>query len=245
MNPKLTLATASRVLAQLRNDPRTIALLILTPILLITLMKWVYLDQDRVFQRIGVPLVGIFPMTSMFLVTSITMLRERTSGTLERLLTTPLAKLDLLVGYAIAFGAVAVVQGALTSAVAFGLLGLDVEGPLLAVVLLAVVNALVGTAMGLLVSAFANSEFQAVQFMPVFLLPQILLCGLVAPRSAMAPALEMLSNALPMTYAYDALSRVAAGDGLAGRVAGDAALLAGACMLALALGAATLRRRTA
>ena len=125
MNPKLTLATASRVLAQLRNDPRTIALLILTPILLITLMKWVYLDQDRVFQRIGVPLVGIFPMTSMFLVTSITMLRERTSGTLERLLTTPLAKLDLLVGYAIAFGAVAVVQGALTSAVAFGLLGLD------------------------------------------------------------------------------------------------------------------------
>lgn len=245
MNPKLTLATASRVLAQLRNDPRTIALLILTPILLITLMKWVYLDQDRVFQRIGVPLVGIFPMTSMFLVTSITMLRERTSGTLERLLTTPLAKLDLLVGYAIAFGAVAVVQGALTSAVAFGLLGLDVQGSLLAVVLLAVVNALVGTAMGLLVSAFANSEFQAVQFMPVFLLPQILLCGLVAPRSAMAPALEMLSNALPMTYAYDALSRVSAGDGLTGRVAGDTALLAAACMLALALGAATLRRRTA
>lgn len=245
MNPRLTLATANRVITQLRNDPRTIALLLLTPVLLITLMKWIYLDQDRVFQRIGVPLVGIFPMTSMFLVTSITMLRERTSGTLERLLTTPLAKLDLLVGYAIAFGAVAVVQGALTSAVAFGPLGLEVQGPLLAVVLLAVVNALVGTAMGLLVSAFANSEFQAVQFMPVFLLPQILLCGLVAPRATMARGLELFSNILPMTYAYDALSRVSAGEGITGRVAGDTAFLAAASLLALALGAATLRRRTA
>lgn len=244
MNPRLTMATASRVIAQLRNDPRTIALLLLTPVLLITLMKWVYLDQDRVFQRIGVPLLGIFPMTSMFLVTSITMLRERTTGTLERLLTTPLAKLDLLLGYAIAFGAVAVLQATLVSVVAFGFLGLDVEGPVLAIVALAVVNALLGTAMGLLVSAFANSEFQAVQFMPVFLLPQLLLCGLVAPRAAMARGLELFSDVLPMTYAYDALSRVAAGEGLTGRVAGDTAFLAMASLVALGLGAATLRRRT-
>ncbi len=244
MNPRLTLATTSRVISQLRNDPRTIALLLATPVLLMTLMKWVYLDQDRVFQRIGVPLLGIFPMTSMFLVTSITMLRERTSGTLERLLTTPLGKLDLLAGYALAFGVVAVLQGALTASVAFGILGLDVQGPILAVVLLAVVNALLGTAMGLFVSAFANSEFQAVQFMPVFLLPQILLCGLIAPRATMARGLELLSDVLPMTYAYDALSRVAGGDGLSGRVAGDAAFLILASLLALALGAATLRRRT-
>ncbi len=244
MNPLLTFATARRVLAQLRNDPRTVALLLVTPVVLVALMKWVYLDQDRVFQRIGVPLVGIFPMTSMFLVTSITMLRERTTGTLERLLTTPLAKLDLLGGYALAFGAMAVLQGALTSAVAFGLLGLDVEGPLLAVVLLAVVNALLGTAMGLLVSAFANSEFQAAQFMPVFLLPQLLLCGLIAPRAAMAPALEAISNVLPMTYAYDALNRVAGGANLSGRVAMDTVLLLAASLLALSLGAATLRRRT-
>lgn len=244
MSPRRTFATASRVLAQLRNDPRTIALLLLTPVLLLTLMKWIYLDQDRVFQRIGVPLLGIFPMTSMFLVTSITMLRERTSGTLERLLTTPLAKLDLLLGYAIAFGAVAIVQAALVSVVAFGLLGLDAEGPLLAIVALAVLNALLGTAMGLLVSAFANSEFQAVQFMPVFLMPQLLLCGLVAPRSTMARGLEILSDALPMTYAYDALTRVARGDGASGRVAGDAVVLVAASLIALALGAATLRRRT-
>ncbi len=127
---------------------------------------------------------------------------------------------------------------------AFGLLGLDAEGPLLAIVALAVLNALLGTAMGLLVSAFANSEFQAVQFMPVFLMPQLLLCGLVAPRSTMARGLEILSDALPMTYAYDALTRVARGDGASGRVAGDAVVLVAASLIALALGAATLRRRT-
>jgi ABC-2 type transport system permease protein len=244
VNPKLTLATAERVIAQLRGDPRTVALLLLVPVILVTLVKWVYLDQELIFQRIGVPLLGIFPLTSMFLVTSITMLRERTSGTLERLLTTPLAKLDLLAGYAIAFGVFAIVQAGLVSVVAFGLLGLETQGPALAVVGLAVLNALLGTALGLLVSAFARSEFQAVQFMPAFLLPQLLLCGLLAPRSTMARGLEILSDYLPMTYAYDALSRVASGEGPGGRVAADTLALAGATVLALALGAATLRRRT-
>lgn len=244
MNPKLTYATTLRVIGQLRNDPRTIALLLVVPVFLVAIVKWVYLDQDRIFQRVGVPLLGIFPLTSMFLVTSITMLRERTTGTLERLLTTPLAKMDLLAGYALAFGGIAVVQAGIVSVVAFGLLGLDTQGPMLAVIGLAVLNAVLGMAMGLLVSAFARSEFQAVQFMPALLLPQLLLCGLLAPRDSMARALELLSDALPMTYAYDALSRVSAGEGLSGRVLADTAALAFASALALALGAATLRRRT-
>ena len=245
MNTRLTFATAARVGAQLRSDPRTVALLLVVPVVLITLVKWVYQDNDPVFQRIGVPLLGIFPLVSMFLVTSITMLRERTSGTLERLLTTPLAKMDMLAGYALAFGAVAVIQGALISGVAFGLLGLETEGPAVGVVGLAVLNAVLGTALGLLVSAFARSEFQAVQFMPAFLLPQLLLCGLLAPRASMARGLEILSDYLPMTYAYDALRRVADGEGFAGRTAGDTLVLVGCSLLALALGAATLRRRTA
>ena len=244
MNPRLTFATTLRVLEQLRHDPRTIALLILVPVVLEALVKWVFLDRDQVFQRVGVPLLGIFPLTSMFLVTSITMLRERTSGTLERLLTTPMGKFDLLAGYALGFGAIAVVQGATVSLVAFGLLGLEVEGPVALVLVFAVLNALVGTCLGLLVSAFARSEFQAVQFMPAFLLPQFLLSGLLAPREQMARALEVLSDFLPMTYAYDALARVAAGQGFEGHVAGDAAILLAVTLASLALGSATLRRRT-
>jgi len=237
-------ATTTRVLRQLEHDPRTVALLIVVPVVLMFLVRWVYWNQEPVFQRVGVPLLGIFPMTSMFLVTSITMLRERTTGTLERLLTMPMGKLDLLLGYAVAFALLAVAQGVIVSIVAFGFLGLDVEGARWGVVALAVLNAVLGTAMGLFVSAFATTEFQAVQFMPMFLLPQLLLCGLLAPRDQMVRGLELFSAILPMTYAYDALVRVANGDGLAGRLSLDIAVLAAMAFLSLALGAVTLRRRT-
>ena len=138
------------------------------------------------FQSVGVPMLGLFPLISMFLVTSITMLRERTTGTLERLLTTPLTKLELLLGYGIAFAAVAVVQAVVVSIVGFGLLGLEAVHSDVLIVLLAVANAILGMAFGLFVSAFAQTEFQAVQFMPAFVLPQILLCGLFVAREQMA-----------------------------------------------------------
>ena len=243
MSIRVTLATAARVLRQLRRDHRTLALVVLVPTLLLTIFRYVFDGQPATFDRVGAPMVGIFPLVIMFLITSIAMLRERTSGTLERLMTLPLAKLDLLAGYGLAFALVAAVQAVVTSAVAFGLLGLDTAGPVWLVVVLAVANALIGMALGLLLSAFATTEFQAVQFMPAFILPQILLCGLLVPRDLMAPVLEWVSWALPMTYAYDALAR-ATSDDLDVRLAIDALILTGTIDLALALGATTLRRRT-
>ena len=243
MSLRVTLATAERVLLQIRHDRRTIALLVVVPCVLVALIKYVFWESD-VFDRIGAPLLGIFPLVSMFLVTSIAMLRERTTGTLERLLTMPLAKLDILLGYGLAFAAMAVVQALAVSAVAFGLLDLHVAGPKWGVVLLAIANAVLGTALGLFVSAFARSEFQAVQFMPAFLLPQLLLCGLLTPRENMAPLLEAVSWVAPMTYAYGALDRVSRGvDGWA--LAADVLAVCGFIVLALILGASTLRRRTA
>lgn len=244
MSRRITLATAVRVLVQLRGDPRTLALLVVVPVALVALFDGIFWNSPETFDRVGTPLVGIFPLVSMFLVTSITMLRERTSGTLERLMTTPLAKGDLLVGYALAFGSVAVVQGTVVAGVAIGLLGLDVAGPVAAVIGLAVVNALLGMALGLLVSAFAATEFQAVQFMPAVILPQILLCGLIVPRDQMAAPLEAVAALLPMTYAYDALERVAVAGDLDARLLLDVLVVAGAGAVALALGAATLPRRT-
>ena len=245
MSPRVVLSTGRRVLLQLRGDPRTLALLLLVPCVLEALIKWVFEGTPEVFQRVGVPLVGIFPLVSMFLVTSIAMLRERTTGTLERLMTMPLAKLDLLAGYGLAFAATATLQAVLVSFVAVGLLGLEVAGSTPLVVVFAVLNALLGMALGLFLSAFARTEFQAVQFMPAFLLPQILLCGLLVPRDQMARPLELISYLLPMTYAYDALSRVAASSTVSAEVWRDAVILIGATALALGLGAATLRRRTA
>jgi ABC-2 type transport system permease protein len=235
------LATAGRVLTQLRRDHRTVALLLLVPCLLLTLLRFVYDDKPFVFDRIGGPLLALFPFTTMFLVTSVAMLRERTSGTLERLLTLPLRKGDLLLGYALAFGAVAVVQTSLASAVALGPLGLDLASSPALVLLLAVLDALLGMALGLFLSAFARSEFQAVQFLPAFVLPQLLLCGLFADRDTMAWPLRWLSDAFPLTYAVDGMERLT--DGSSG-FAVDLLVVAGSSALALALGAATLQRRS-
>jgi ABC-2 type transport system permease protein len=241
---RATGATALRVLRQLRRDPRTIALIVVVPCVLVFLVDQLLADQEQLFQRLGVPLLGLFPLVSMFLVTSITMLRERTTGTLERLLALPLAKLDLLVGYAIAFALVATAQGVIVSFVGFGLLGLEAASPTAVVILLAVANAVLGMALGLFLSAFARTEFQAVQFMPAFVLPQILLCGLLVPRDQMAEWLQWLSALLPFTYAYDALERAATEADLGARFWLDVAVVLGVTLLALALGAATLRRRT-
>jgi ABC-2 type transport system permease protein len=245
MTPRITFAIAGRVLRQMHHDPRTVALLIAVPALLVTLLYFIFDGRPAQFDAIGPPLVGLFPLISMFLVSSITVLRERTTGTLERLLTMPLAKLDILAGYGLAFALLATVQATVVSLVAFGLLGLEVAGTPWAVGALAVGNALLGMALGLFVSAFATSEFQAVQFMPAFVLPQLLLCGLFVPREQMASALDVAAGALPMTYAYDSLHRVAADGALGERGTLDVIVLAGAILVALALGAATLRRRTA
>jgi ABC-2 type transport system permease protein len=240
---RVTAAVAARVLTQLRRDPRTLALVIGVPCLLETLLKELFAGRSPVFQHVGAPLLGLFPFVTMFLVTSITMLRERVSGTLERLMTLPLGKLDLLAGYGAAFALLAAAQAAVVSALAFGLLGLDVQGPRWIVAALAVANAVLGSALGLCLSAFAQTEFQAVQFMPAVVFPQILLCGLFAPRNSMATWLRWISDALPLTYAYDALAHTAT-DTLDARFAADIGVVGGGIVLALALGAATLRRRT-
>ena len=243
MSARVTFAVAARVLAQLRRDPRTLVLIVGVPCLLETLLEQLFAGRSPVFQHVGAPLLGLFPFVTMFLVTSITMLRERTTGTLERLMTMPLAKLDLLAGYGIAFALVAVVQACVVSAIAFGPLGLHVDGPRGLVGALAVANAVLGTSLGLLASAFAQTEFQAVQFMPALVFPQILLCGLFVSRDAMAAWLRAISDVMPLTYAYDALAHTASNT-LGSRFALDVGVVCGCILLALALGAATLRRRT-
>jgi ABC-2 type transport system permease protein len=245
MSPRVTLATARRVLSQLRHDHRTMALLLIVPSLLLTLLWWMYDERSpQVFDAVGSILVCLFPFLVMFLVTSIATLRERTSGTLERLLTMPLGKLDLLLGYAIAFGLVALVQAGIAVGVAVGLLGLDLAGDLWLLLVIAVADALLGVALGLFVSAFARTEFQAVQFMPVVVLPQFLLGGFLLPRDQMPDILHGISTVLPLSYAIDAARAVTTSNDLTGGLLNDICIVLGCVVIALALGAATLRRRT-
>jgi ABC-2 type transport system permease protein len=250
LDPRLTAATAGRVLRQLSHDHRTIAMMLLLPSLLLGLLYLLWKDlptlpgQPSTFDRVGLTMLGIFPFVVMFLVTSIAMLRERTSGTLERLLTTPLARLDLLLGYGAAFGIAAALQAVVTVTVATTLYGLEVAGSLWLVGLIAVLDAILGVALGLLASAFARSEFQAVQFMPVIVLPQFFLCGLLVAREQMAGWLQAISDVLPLTYAVEALEEVGRSTATTATLWRDLGVVGGAALLALALAAATLRRRT-
>ena len=243
MSPRLTLATARRVLLQVRGDHRTLALMIAVPCVLIGLLAWIF-NGTQVFDRIGAPLLGVFPFVVMFLITSVATLRERSSGTLERLLATPLGKGDFLGGYALAFGALAVVQALVATGFAIWVCGLDVAGPRWLLVVVAVVDAVLGTATGLFVSAFARTEFQAVQFMPAFVLPQFLLCGLLVPRDMLPRALELVSNFLPLSYAVDAMRTLTTQADAAGEVGRDVAIVTAFAVAAIALGSLTLRRRT-
>ncbi|MFB8776618.1 ABC transporter permease [Streptomyces broussonetiae] len=244
LNASRTTATALRVLRQLAHDPRTIALLLLVPCLLLLLLRYVFDGDPRTFDSIGASLLGIFPMITMFLVTSIATLRERTSGTLERLLAMPLGKGDLIAGYALAFGTLAIIQSALATGLALWFLGLDVTGSPWLLLLVALLDALLGTALGLFVSAFAASEFQAVQFMPAVIFPQLLLCGLFTPRDTMHPVLEAISDVLPMSYAVDGMNEVLRHSDMTATFLRDILIVAGCALLVLGLGAATLRRRT-
>jgi len=243
MSLKRLLATSGRVLAQLRHDRRSIALLLLAPSLLVGLFAWLFTDQEGVFDRVGGAILGLFPFIVMFLITSITTLRERRSGTLERLMSTPLGKADFVLGYALAFGAMAVMQAVITVWFAVGVCGLTVRGPLWQLGLVAVVDALLGTALGLLASAFAETEFQAVQFMPVLVFPQIILGGLFMPREDMPEVLRAISDWLPLSHAIDAITAVTAGDG--GADVWRSVLVVGVfALMFLVLAPLSLRRRT-
>jgi ABC-2 type transport system permease protein len=243
MNPRLTVATAGRVLRQVRHDPRTIGLLVVVPCVLMGLLAWIYADTP-VFDAIGAPLLGVFPFVVMFLVTSIATLRERRTGTLERLLTLPLGKGDLLAGYALAFGALAAVQAAVATGFAVGVLGLDVAGNGWLLLLVAVVDSVLGTALGLFLSAFAATEFQAVQFLPAFVLPQFLVCGLLVPRDTLPTVLQRISDVLPLSYAVDAMRTISTQAAGTADVVRDLVVVLAFAVAALAAGAATLRRRT-
>lgn len=241
MSVRITLATTRRVLTQLRHDPRTLAMLLLVPCLLITLLWWVY-DGGPIWTQIGPALLAIFPFIVMFLVTSVATLRERTSGTLERLLSMPTGKLDFLLGYALAFGLIAVVQALVAGLLAVGALGLDVSGPVWILLGVAVLDALLGVALGLFASAFAATEFQVVQFMPALILPQFLLCGLLVPRDRLPEVLEVVSDVLPLSYAVDAIREAQAM--VDPNVWAEVSIVVAFAVVLLALGASTLRRRT-
>jgi ABC-2 type transport system permease protein len=243
VNPRLALATAARVLNQVRHDPRTVVLLLVVPSLLIGLMAWIFTDTT-LFDTVGSALVGLFPFIIMFLITSITTLRERRSGTLERLMTMPLGKFDFIVGYTLAFGLLAIVQSLIAVGFAVWVCGLEVSGNAWLLILVAVANAILGTTLGLFASAFAMTEFQVIQFMPALVFPQILLGGIFVPRDQMPDVLHAISDWLPLSHSIEALQKVSTQSDASGDVLREVGIVALWAVGFVILGSITLRRRT-
>lgn len=243
MSPRKVLATAARVLEQLLHDPRTLALVLLIPIVLLTILKYAFQSQPAIFNSLAPMILGIFPLIVMFVVTSVATLRERTVGTLDRLMAMPISKADFIFGYALAFAVLALAQAFLAGFVVLRLLGVDIQGGTVAVLVCALASALLGSSLGLFMSAFARTEFQAVQFMPAFLFPQLLTCGLFVPREQMAWPLQWFADVMPLTYSVDAMKQITSYSGWPGDLLRDLAVVAAFAVAALVLGSVTIRRQ--
>jgi ABC-2 type transport system permease protein len=251
MNPTLHWATTVRILTQLRRDRRTVFMILLVPAVLtvlfyFTLSKQLVGPDGRTpFDRLGILQLGVLPCAIMFPITAITMRRERSSGTLDRLFASPMTKLELLAGYGTAFSLAAAAQAVIVTAVAFGVTDLHTSGSPLLVSMVCVLDAILGVSLGLFFSAFATSEFQAVQFAPIVLVPQLFLAGVFISRDEMPGWLHSISNALPLTYAVEALQQISTHTDATPRMWRDVGIVAVVIVAALLGGAATLRRRTA
>lgn len=243
MSPRRVAATAGRILRQLHHDPRTIGLVVVVPCLLMWILKYIFNGEADAFNRIAPMILGIFPLVIMFLITSIATLRERTSGTLDRLMTQPISKLDFVFGYAVGFSLLALIQAVVVCLVTVGLLGVTVAGGTWPVIVTAVLSGFLGTTMGLLVSAFATTEFQAVQTVMPLIMPQVLLCGLFVPREHMAKVLQWIADVLPVTYSVDAMKQVATVTTWTHTLSKDLVIVAGYGVAALVIGSVTIRRQ--
>jgi ABC-2 type transport system permease protein len=196
---------------------------------------------------LGGPFIGLIVFFLVYVVTAISFLRERTLGTLERLMASPLRRSEIVVGYALGFTIVALVQAAEVLVFGLWVIGLYNAGNVLLVFGIEVLLALAAINLGIFLSTFARTEFQAVQFIPLVIVPQILLSGVIVPVASEPGWLQVVSNVLPLTYAVDALRAVM----LEGRTLAssdllvDLGVLAGFCVLVITAAAATLRREVA
>ena len=243
MNLKVVLATSKRLLLQLRHDPPTIALIFIVPCMLLTILKYVFWNDVELFHRIGPMMVGIFPMVLMFVVASVATLRERTAGTLDRLMVSAISRVDLVFGYALAFSFVALLQASLACFVMLNFLGVPVVGGALPLIIGAVLSAFLGVSLGLFVSAFAKTEFHAVQFMPAFLLPQFLTCGVLGPRDNMAQLFQWFADVMPLTYSVDGMKLITTQTAWSYQLTKDFLIVVICGLLALYIGAKTIRRQ--
>lgn len=202
--PSYALTIAGRIINQFRNDRRTIALLIIAPTVMMSLIGLSFPDQG-VLDFIAPALLATMALLFSFLLTGISFLRERSQGTLERLMASPVSRLDIVVGYLLGFFIFALAQTTIIVLYTIYVLGVNFSGDLWQIFVFQIVVIAGAVNLGIFISTFARNEFQMVQFIPLIIVPQIFLAGVIWPVEQMPDYLQWLSAILPLTYAVDGL----------------------------------------
>ena len=167
-----------------------------------------YGDKNTGFFARMIPiLIGFVVFFFVFLISGMALLKERTSGTLDRLLATPVKRSEIVYGYMLSYGIIAIFQTAVVVLAAIWLLDVEVVGNILNVIIVNVVLALVALAFGILLSTLAKSEFQMMQFIPLVIMPQLFFSGII-PLSSMGEWAPTVGKFLPLTYSGDAISQI-------------------------------------
>jgi len=193
----------------------------------------------------GAAFVGLVVFFLVFVITIVSFLNERSQGTLERLMASPLRRGEIVLGYMLGFTVLALVQAAEVLVFALAILKIQNHGNVLLIFGMEALMAIAAVNLGIFLSMFARSEFQAVQFIPLVVVPQMLLSGIIFPVSSEPTALQYLSNVLPLTYAVNGMRdiMVKGADLTWSTLQLDAGVVAGFCILLIVAGTATLRRR--
>ncbi len=210
----------------------------------------VYLYGSKDFDTLdyfGAAFVGLVVFFLVFVITIVSFLNERSQGTLERLMASPLRRGEIVLGYMLGFTVLALIQAAEVLVFALAVLKIHNQGNVLLIFGMEALMAIAAVNLGIFLSMFARSEFQAVQFIPLVVVPQVLLSGIIFPVSTEPAALQWLSNVLPLTYAVNGMRdiMVKGANLTSSGLQLDAAVVAGVCVLLIVAGSTTLRRRVA
>lgn len=235
------LTIAGRIVRQVGRDRRTLGLIIVVPVVVMTLIGLSFPDRSML-NYIAPALLATIALFFSFLLTGISFLRERSQGTLERLMATPVSRLDVALGYLFGLSVFAVLQTLIIFFFTIYVLDVTYQGELWQILVFQFIIIVGSVNLGIFTSTFARNEFQVIQFIPLIILPQVFLGGVLWPVEQMPGYLQGVSSVLPLTYAVEGLRDVMlAGKSLAD-VWLDLAVLAGFTVVASVLAAITIRR---
>ena len=238
-----SLAIALRIVRQVRRDHRSLALIIVAPVVVMSLVGFSFFERREILDNVAPALLAVFAFFFVFILTGVSFLRERAQGTLERLLTTPVSRADILLGYLLGFLLFATVQTLVILLFTVWILQVEYRGDLWQVMVLLLTVTVVGVNLGIFISTFARNEFQVVQFIPLVLAPQIFLSGLILPVEELPGLFQAASSVLPLTYSVEGLREIMLRGGGLGDVVRELAVLLAFAVGLLVLASATVRRR--